>query len=121
MSNIRIYNAYITRGFSLLEMLMALAIFSVTVISLSGLAFRNAQATNEQHFEQIALNLMHNAYEKCQVQSCESVNLSLQEKAAELLPQGYGEIEQNETHCHILISWLNRFSEKNNQLEFQVE
>jgi prepilin-type N-terminal cleavage/methylation domain-containing protein len=103
------------KGFSLIEMLITLSILSVVMLSLSLIQFKNTQNTGERYLEQLALNLIHNAYEQCQT-SCETANLYLENTAPELLPEGKGNVIESPSNISFQISWFDRFSDTEHQI-----
>jgi prepilin-type N-terminal cleavage/methylation domain-containing protein len=107
-----------SHGFSFIEMLIALAIFSIIILALNQTAFQSSQAITRNYFEEIALTLIHNAYEIAYAQN-QQVRSEIPE-AAEKLPEGAGEIFSSPEHINIEVSWSNRFSEQRNQLHVDI-
>ncbi len=105
------------KGFSLIEMLMTLAVFSVILLSLAYVQFQNTHATGDQYFEQVALKLIHNTYEQCQI-ICSDENLK--KAAKEQLPEGDGEVFSDAEHIHIQVSWFDRFTHERRELNVDV-
>lgn len=112
-------NKHHEKGFSLIEMLIALAVFSLALLALSEQQFKNTQAISNAYFEQVAEHLIHNAYEQSEIQDPHA-NTILQNAAATLLPQGSGEVVSDAQHIYIAVSWVNRFSDTPNHWTIDI-
>lgn len=108
------------RGFSFIEMLIALAFFSIILLALNQTQFQSSQAITRNYFEEIALTLIHNVYENAYEQNQYVKRKEEISEAAEKLPQGEGEMFLYPEHINIEISWSNRFSEQRNQLHVDI-
>lgn len=102
-------------GFSLLEMLITLSLFSIILLVLGTGQFRDTQKENHLYFERIALNITHNAYEQSYsgTQDDNALNSWLKEVSAEQLPEGDGYLFNDTHHLMIEISWTDRINQEN--------
>lgn len=103
-------------GFSFIEILIVLFVFSLILTALSQTQLKNTHQVGGLYFEQIAQRLMNNSYEQCQIQP---MHASIQ-SAGVLLPQGEGIVMSTQEHLFIEISWANRFSQNRNQLKVDI-
>lgn len=104
-----------TSGFSLLEMLVTLSLFSVILLVLGTGQLRDIQKENHLYFERVALNITHNVYEQSYsgTQDNNALNTWLKNTAADQLPQGDGYFENGIHDLTIEISWSDRFNSEN--------
>lgn len=102
-------------GFSLLEMLVTLSLFSIILLVLGTGQFRDIQKENHLYFERVALNITHNAYEQSYsgTQNNNALNTWLKNTSAEQLPQGDGYLINDTNSLIIEISWSDRFKQEN--------
>ena len=104
------------QGFSLIEMLISLAIFSIILLALNQTELKSAQTITQDYCKETALILIHNTYEKSQWKNAEG-EIS---EAAEKLPQGAGKANSNLEHINIEVSWSNRFSEQRDKINVDI-
>jgi prepilin-type N-terminal cleavage/methylation domain-containing protein len=109
-------NSHQNEGFSLIEMLIALAVFSIILLALNQTELNSAQVIMQDYFKEKALTLIHNTYEKSQWMNVEGAIT----EAAEKLPQGEGTAIVIPEHINIEISWSSRFSEQRDQLNVDI-
>lgn len=102
-------------GFSLIEMLITLAILSVTLIAVVNMQLQTTRNIGELAVKRLALNILHNSYEECQANTATTINTT----AAQQLPDGNG--SANCATRHITVSWHNRFSSTKNTLTITPE
>lgn len=102
-------------GFSLIEMLITLAILSATLIAVVNMQFQTTRSIGELAIKRLALNILQNTYEECEASASTTINNT----AAQQLPDGEG--SANCATHHITVSWHNRFSSTKNTLAITPE
>lgn len=110
-----------SQGFSLVEMLVALSIFSIVLLSFNLKHFQNTQTINNIYFNQLSLNLLHNTYEQIESSTpTVAVDRLLRATSSILLPQGEGATFSDFEQLYIEVSWFDRVSKKRNTMSLVI-
>lgn len=108
-----------TKGFSLLEVLIALIILSLGILSIAKLQTSSLVNSYNDYLYSIASEQIAAMFERSQIGIANQELISWQQNVASLLPQGHGEYNAN-THT-ISICWYNRLNHMTECLKDQYE
>lgn len=106
------------KGFSIIEMLVSLSIFSVILLSLIYKQLENTQRINQQYYEQIGLSIIHNAYEQEFVEP--EAQVDIEKMAAAFLPQGNGKIISSLERVDMEVSWFSVLSQQRKTVQLNA-
>jgi len=107
-------------GFTLLEILITLFIFSIGFLALLRLQTLMLQQSQENYFHSIANTQLQNAWEHWHIDAKNDRAIALenwQADNARLLPDGGAHIEMQTRNVDIMLFWINHFgSDKKSQI-----
>ena len=112
-----------SKGYSLIELLVALLLLSFGLIYVGGFSIKALQISRDSLYEAKALSVLENTKERLLIdssQNYEKLTQQLNQDILHVLPEGTVNLKREDRHSHIQVCWYSQIQSKNRGLNLDA-